>query len=567
MIQYTLKAGATSQIIPVSIYDSSSTTGAKLTGLVYNSAGLTAYYNRTGASGSATSITLATATKGTWATGGFVAIDGTNMPGDYELHIPDAAIAAGATSVLVQLKGATNMVPVNILIALEVIDRQDAVRMGLTALPNANAEAAGGLYTRGTGAGQINQPANGQIDCNTVKLSGTSCTARDIGASVLLSAGTGTGQLDFTSGVVKANLAQILGTALTETAGQIANAFKKFFNVSSPTGTVNSIPDAVAGASGGLLIAGSNAATTVNITGNITGNLSGSVGSVTGSVGSVTGAVGSVTGNVGGNVVGSVGSVTGAVGSVTAAVTVGTNNDKTGYSLSSSQTFNLTGNITGNLSGSVGSVTGAVGSVTGAVGSVTGNVGGNVVGSVGSVTGSVGSVTGAVGSVTGNVGGNVVGSVASVTGAVGSVTGNVGGNVTGSVGSLGATAKTDAENAVWNATLASHLTAGSTGSALNASGSAGDPWITPIPGAYTAGQAGYIVGNLLSNIFKTDLSTFTGEASRSLLNAIRALRNRVSISPSSGAVTVYKEDDSTSAWTATASYSSSAQSVVEVDPT
>lgn len=42
---------------------------------------------------------------------------------------------------------------------------------------------------------------------------------------------------------------------------------------------------------------------------------------------SVTGAVGSVTGNVGGNVVGS-------VGSVTAAVTVGTNNDKTGYALS-----------------------------------------------------------------------------------------------------------------------------------------------------------------------------------------------------------------------------------------
>lgn len=42
------------------------------------------------------------------------------------------------------------------------------------------------------------------------------------------------------------------------------------------------------------------------------------------------------------------------------AVTVGTNSDKTGYSLSSSQSFNLTGNITGNLSGSVGSVTSAI---------------------------------------------------------------------------------------------------------------------------------------------------------------------------------------------------------------
>jgi hypothetical protein len=49
-------------------------------------------------------------------------------------------------------------------------------------------------------------------------------------------------------------------------------------------------------------------------------------GNVGGSVASVTGAVGSVTGNVGGN-------VTGSVGSVVAGVTVTTNNDKTGYSL------------------------------------------------------------------------------------------------------------------------------------------------------------------------------------------------------------------------------------------
>ena len=45
------------------------------------------------------------------------------------------------------------------------------------------------------------------------------------------------------------------------------------------------LPSATAGAAGGLFIAGSNAATTVNLT----GSLSGSVGSVTGTVGSVTG--------------------------------------------------------------------------------------------------------------------------------------------------------------------------------------------------------------------------------------------------------------------------------------
>jgi hypothetical protein len=51
------------------------------------------------------------------------------------------------------------------------------------------------------------------------------------------------------------------------------------------------------------------------------------------------------------------------VTSVVNGVTVTTNNDKTGYSLSGTQSFNLTGNITGSVSGSIGSVTGSVGSV------------------------------------------------------------------------------------------------------------------------------------------------------------------------------------------------------------
>jgi len=54
-------------------------------------------------------------------------------------------------------------------------------------------------------------------------------------------------------------------------------------------------------------------------------------------------------------------STTQAVASVTAAVTVGTNNDKTGYSLTAGTGMgNQTANITGNLSGSVGSVTAGV---------------------------------------------------------------------------------------------------------------------------------------------------------------------------------------------------------------
>lgn len=83
--------------------------------------------------------------------------------------------------------------------------------------------------------------SSAQLGVNAVNLGGTAQTGRDIGASVLLSSGTGTGQLDFTSGVVKANLAQILGTALTETAGLLAGGFKQFFNIASPTSTLNTI--------------------------------------------------------------------------------------------------------------------------------------------------------------------------------------------------------------------------------------------------------------------------------------------------------------------------------------
>lgn len=49
-------------------------------------------------------------------------------------------------------------------------------------------------------------------------------------------------------------------------------------------------------------------------------------------------------------------------------------------------------------------------------------------------------------------------------------------------------------DAVWDESLGAHLTAGSTGDALNDAGASGDPWNTALPGSYTAGQAGHILG-------------------------------------------------------------------------
>lgn len=190
MIDEIIKVGTTSKIIEVWLADSSSTTGAGLTGLAYNTASLSAYYSREDQGNvGASAITLATMTKGTWATGGFVEKDATNEPGVYQFSIPDAVIASGAKWAKIQFKGATNLAPKVVHICLTAIDLYDTVRAGMTALPPAAAEAAGGLYTRGTGAGQIKQTNNGEIDANATRVAGTAQTAADIGSLVAKFAG------------------------------------------------------------------------------------------------------------------------------------------------------------------------------------------------------------------------------------------------------------------------------------------------------------------------------------------------------------------------------------------
>jgi hypothetical protein len=92
-------------------------------------------------------------------------------------------------------------------IVAEVVayDPQDSVRGGMTALPNAAAGASGGL--------PLSVDTSGRVD--VLKINGTSQTARDLGASVLISSGTGTGQLSVTSGVIDSNVKSINSIAAT----------------------------------------------------------------------------------------------------------------------------------------------------------------------------------------------------------------------------------------------------------------------------------------------------------------------------------------------------------------
>ena len=217
-----IKAGSTSQTVDIFVLNSSSTVGAGLTGLVFNSAGLTCYY-RKGALGAATSVTLATLALITtpWATGGFKEVDATNMPGLYRFDIPNLALdTAGIT--VIYFKGASNMAPVVLEIEVVGVDVFDGVRMGLTSLPTAVAGAINGV--------PLSVSASGAV--NTLQINGTAQTARDIGASVLLSVGTGTGQISLSAGAVT------VGT--NNDKGSYSLAASQTFNTTGSVGSVTS---------------------------------------------------------------------------------------------------------------------------------------------------------------------------------------------------------------------------------------------------------------------------------------------------------------------------------------
>lgn len=70
--------------------------------------------------------------------------DGTDQPGLYRVDWPDAMFATGVSQVVGTVKG-TGFHPVHKEFQLVDFDPDDVVRLGLTALPNAVADGAGGL--------------------------------------------------------------------------------------------------------------------------------------------------------------------------------------------------------------------------------------------------------------------------------------------------------------------------------------------------------------------------------------------------------------------------------------
>lgn len=146
-------AGATSEIWQIFIQDKTSTVGAGLAGLVFNTASLTAYYHRD-TDTTATAIALVTMTVGTFTSSGFKEIDATNMPGWYQFCPPNAALATGAKSCGFHLKGGGNMADLPIEVQLVAYNPDNATNLGLTnlSLPLTAAQIATGVWQDATGA-------------------------------------------------------------------------------------------------------------------------------------------------------------------------------------------------------------------------------------------------------------------------------------------------------------------------------------------------------------------------------------------------------------------------------
>jgi hypothetical protein len=346
----------------------------------------------------------------------------------------------------------------------------------------------------GTGAIPATVQLYTKMDANVTTIAGTAQTGRDIGASVLLSSGTGTGQLSLSSGAVLLQAAQTGVTIPTVTT--LTNLPAITSNWLTAAGIAASALDGKGnwnvGKTGYTLTATTGLG---NQTANLTGNVSGSVGSVTGAVGSVTGAVGSVTAAV---TLPTIPANWIAAAGIAASALNGKgdwNVGKTGYALTATTGLgNQTANITGNLSGSVGSVTGAVGSVTGAVGSVTAavtlpTIPANWITAAGIAADAIGAS-------------ELAADAASEIGtAVWAASGR----------DLSTTPPTAAgiADAVWDEILSGHAGVGSTGAALAAAGGSGDPWATALPGSYGAGTAGKIVGDNINAAISSRMATYT----------------------------------------------------------
>lgn len=519
MQQYLFSAGDTSKTVDVFLPDSSSTTGAGLGSLVFNSSGLKCYY-RKGATGTVTAITLATQTVGgAWSSGGFVETDGTNMKGMYRFDIPDTVIASAGTAYL-YFYGATNLAPTPVQIQINApvnVTNINSVATSSITTVNANIGTTQPVNFTGTGASAL-------VKSDMVDIAGAavSTSTAQLGVNVVNfggSAGT------FASGRPEVNTTHIAGSAVSTSTAQIG---VNVVNFGGSAGTFSSGKPAVTLAS-------------TDVTGNVASDVQTiKTQTVTCSAGvTVSPFVGSTGAAVNGTNVNTLsshdpGATLGTSTLTQAQVTGGA------YALNSASfAFNAALDFTTTQKAATLARVTLVDTVTAVTGLTAANLDVAVstrapaatalstVQWTNSLATDLGTTNSTVAS---NLDATITSRMATYTQPTGflaatfpttvaSTTNITAGTITTvtnltnapTSGDFTATMKTSLVTAVWDGTIAGHTTSGTFGGALNSAGSSGDPWNTSLPGAYAVGTAGYIVGNNLDATISSR-STYAGGA-------------------------------------------------------
>jgi hypothetical protein len=194
--------GATDVTRYVMLVDSA--TGAPETGLVITTLDLQYTRNQSTPAAKVDAVALA-ATNTAHTDNRAIEVDATSSPGLYRVDWPDAAFATGADKVLLVVT-CTGVAPAVELIDLVNFNSQDGVRLGLTALPPANADAAGGLPISDAGG----------LDLDAIKTD-TAAILVDTGTTLdgRIPAALVSGRMDASVGAMSAAAVQAIWDALT----------------------------------------------------------------------------------------------------------------------------------------------------------------------------------------------------------------------------------------------------------------------------------------------------------------------------------------------------------------
>lgn len=281
--------GVTDRTVLVFIPDPASTDGSGKTGLV--AANLTVSYTRvetdndvvvTDVTSSLNNLSALTDAHNDW---GVKEVSSTLAPGLYRLDIADAVFASGAWSAVVYVmitSSAAAASPMEfILVAYNPLD---AVRMGLTALPNANADAAGGLPISDAGGLDLDARLDAAVSSRMA-----SYTQPTGFLAATFPSGTVANTTNITAGTITT------ATNVTTVNGLAANVITTT-SINDGAITAAKIAASALNGKGDWNIGKTGYSLTAttglgNQTADITGSLSGSVGSVTGAINTAAGTI------------------------------------------------------------------------------------------------------------------------------------------------------------------------------------------------------------------------------------------------------------------------------------